>query len=171
MRRDTILLSSLTSMLVVGSMAMAGESETPGRKVLKAWGDFFSGGTWTTNSLGTQHQHKYRTVLNGNLIEGALLDGKVSSKLIVGVDPQTKKCKMWHFLSDDTVIQYRVTQQAKGKWLLEGKGNGPKGSSSYRSRVTRLDKNSTKEEMLEHVHNGEKQPLGTRVWKRKRERK
>ena len=94
-------------------------------------------------------------------------DGSRSSHVVLGIDPTTKKCTFWQFDNTGCVIHIHVTKAGNNVWLLEGTGSGPDGKCHYRSRVTLIDENHTREEVIEHLVNGEPQPKRTRNWTRK----
>ena len=136
---------------------------------LKNWADFLHGGVWRTTVNDQKHEHRYETVYDGRLQIGETVDAGVRAKLVVGIDPQSGNCRFWQFGSDGCVTIFDLKEMDHDTWILTGSGNGPKGKTRYRSRITRTGPNSTQEEMLEYVLNGTKQPTTVRIWNRTKE--
>ena len=158
-----IALALFAVSMVAAGTANAGTAED----VFESWSSVFSGGTWTTIVDSQPHEHSYRKVLGGRFLEIETKDGSRSSKVVLGIDPRTKKCTFWQFDNQGGVTRIHLTEMGDNSWLLEGTGSGPDGKSRYKSKVTLIDRNHTQEEMIEHIVNGESQPKQTRHWTRK----
>ena len=133
------------------------------------WAEFLQGGVWRTTVNGQKHEHRYETIYDGRLQIGETLDAGLRARIVVGVDSKIGTCCLWQFGSDGCVTTFKLNEIDHNTWVLTGSGNGPKGETRYRSRVTRTGPNSTKEEMLEYVLNGAKQPATDRTWRRTKE--
>ena len=153
--------------LVVSTIAAGTANAGTAEEVFDSWTSAFTGGTWTTTIDGQPHKHAYRKVLGGKFLELETKDGRRSSRVMLGIDPKTKKCTFWQFDDQGSVTKIELTTASGNVWLLEGTGSGPDGKSRYRSKVTLIDKNHTREEMIEHLVNGKAQPTQTRHWTRK----
>ena len=137
--------------------------------VFHNWSKFFQGGVWRTTINEQEHVHRYEMVSDGRFQFGETLDAGVRARIVIGVDPATGNCRIWQFGSDGCVTAFDLKQIDRDSWMLKGIGQGPKGNTSYRSKVTCTGPNSTREEMLEYVLNGVKQPTTVRTWNRTKE--
>jgi hypothetical protein len=60
-----------------------------------------------------------------------------------------------------------MSRVAEDTWTSEGQGMGPNGECAIKSKLTRIDENTLKEELEHFVINGKPMPTGTNIWKRK----
>ena len=77
---------------------------------------------------------------------------------MIGVDLETKECTWWFYNEDGSTGKNTFTQESDGVWLLQGSGKGTKGETRYRGKLTRVEENTIREEVIEFIANGEKQP-------------
>ena len=138
-------------------------------RTFQNWAKFFHGGVWRTTAGGRQHEHRYEKIYDDRLQVGETIDAGVRARLVIAVDPSDGNCRFWQFRSDGCVTIFKLQEVDGDTWDLTGTGNGPKGETKYRSRVTRTGPNSTKEELLEYVLNGVEQPTTVRNWRRSQE--
>jgi hypothetical protein len=85
---------------------------------------------------------------------------------MIGVDPQTKVCTWWFFNNDGGIGNDVLTQESGTVFLLEGTGTGPKGKIRYKGRITQVDKNTVKEEVLEFSIGDKDMGPQTAIWTR-----
>lgn len=142
----------------------ATSAEPTGTEVFNSLAKLLLGGTWTTTFAknGEQVAHTYSTVGN-KFLRNDMKGGPMPGMAVVGVDPSTKLCSWWGYLSDGNIVKMTVTQEKDGVWLLQSNDNS---STRYKGRVTRVDDDTIKEEALELLVSGEKQPVGFFTWKR-----
>ena len=167
---NTVLLSHTVAFcsLLAFSIADSHAAEAS-QAAFKSWSNFFHGGVWRTTIDEQHHEHRYEKIYDGQLQVGETVDAGLRSKIVVGLDPANEECRLWQFGSDGGVTVFSIKEMDPNTWVLTGKGNGPQGETRYRSKVTRIGPNSTKEEMLEYVLNGTKQPTTVRTWRRTKE--
>ena len=170
MTRSTIKFAQLLVLCALGSLS-ARDAHAAGNSLeaFHNWADFFHGGVWRAKVNGQEHEHRYERIYNGRLQIGETVDAGVRARIVIGIAPASGNCRLWQFGSDGCVTIFDLKQVDRDTWLLTGTGHGPKGKTRYRSKVTRTGPNSTREEMLEYVLNGTKQPTTVRNWQRAKE--
>ena len=168
MRRTSLIQRSKTAVAIalVLSMQSACLAEDNAVDAFRNWAGFFGGGVWRTKVEGSQHEHRYQKLNGGRFQSAVTIDNNRRAHLIGGVDPNSRRFRLWQFGADGSVTVIEVRQLETDSWMLNGRGAGPNGRSRYRSRVTRTGPDSTREEMLEYQVNGEAQPTSMRIWKR-----
>ncbi len=153
----------LSAGLVLAASMVVGQTDA--EKAFKAYTDFAVGGVWTTTDGGERVTAAYRKVANGKFVELTQKGGPLPFVCMIGVDLETKKCTWWFFNEDGGRGTDVLSQEAKGVFLLEGTGKGPKGDVRYKGRITQVDVNTVTEEVIEFVLGGKKQPTQTFTWK------
>ena len=129
------------------------------------------GGTWTADVDGKQFESKYESILDGKflLFTGKAADVFPGSVSIVGVDPATKQFTSWGVDGKGGVSIERTKLASEGVWTNEFSLIGPNRSESSKSRLTKIDQDTVKFEVLEWTQNGNPQPLGpASIYKRNR---
>ena len=153
------------ALVLTASLALG---QTDAEKAFKAYTDFAVGGVWTTTDGDRQLTVKYRKVANGKFVELTQKGGLVPFVCMIGVDPETKKCTWWFFHEDGSTGKDVMTQESDAVFVVDGKSTGEKGEIRYKGRITQVDEETVTEEVVEFVCYGEKQPVQTLTWKRKR---
>jgi hypothetical protein len=141
--RRQIMLSTavlLTASVVVG--------QADGEKAFKSYMDFAVGGTWTTTVDGERIESSYKRVVDSQFVQLTNKGVPLPFVAMIGVDPKTKNCTWWFFNNDGGIGKDVLIQEADKVWLLEGTGIGPKDRIRYRGRITQIDENTGKEEVL-----------------------
>lgn len=155
--------------LVVASSMVVGQAE--GEKAFKSYMDLAVGGTWITTADGQKFEDTYERILDGKFVRltSKAAGGFPASVSVLGVDPVTNKFTQWGFDADGGVSIGTTTLAADGTWVGEWHGKGPKGNGSSKSRLTRVDADTVKYEVLEQKLEGELKPFTTvTIWKRNR---
>ena len=137
-------------------------------KVFKSYMDLAVGGVWTTTIDGEQLEHTYRWVRGKKFVQLKGRGGILPYIAMIGIDPKTKKCTWWIYNEDGSMGIDSMTQEKEGVWLLEGPGTGQKGNIRYKGRISRLDKDTIEEEVIEFVAYGQVVGPSKHIWKRKR---
>ena len=158
-------MTSLCALVVTASAVVA---QADAEAAFKSYSDHAVGGTWVTTIDGETLEHSYRRTINDKFVELTLKGGFNAGIALIGVDPKTNKCVWWGFGNDGAVGLWVMSQESEGVWLLHGTALGPKGENRYKGRITAIDKDTSKEELLELVVEGEKQELQTNIWRRRR---
>lgn len=156
---------SVAGFLVAASVVVA---QADGEKTFNSYSDHAVGGTWVTTINGEVLEHSYRRVVNDKFVQLTLKGGFNAGICLIGVDLGTKQCAWWGFAENGAIGTWTMQQEGEGVWLLEGQAVGPKGENRYKGRITAVDRDTTKEELLELVIAGEKQELQSNIWKRNR---
>jgi hypothetical protein len=156
-------MTTLAGLLIAASV---GVGQADGEKTFKSFTDHIVGGTWVTTIDGERLEHSYRRIVNEKFVQLTLKGGFNAGIAVLGVDPETNKCKFWGFGEDGAVSNWTLSQEGKGVWYLTARAVGPNGEHKYKGRVTAVDADTTKEELLELVVEGEKQEPRTNIWKR-----
>lgn len=166
MRHKAVAMTTALIAVVFSTSSFAQQPD--GRAVFDSYAEFAVGGTWTTTIGDDKFEHTYEWVRGKKF---AQLDGKGGALPFVamfGVDPETEKCSWWFFNEDGSLGKNVMTQEKEGVWFLQGSTKGGKGETRYKGRITRVDDNTIEEESIEFIANGEKQPSGKFIWKRRR---
>ncbi len=145
--------------------------ESDGEEAFNAYADLAVGGTWTTTIDGVTYEDKYERIQDGNFV---MLTSKAvgqfpASVTILGVDPVSKKFTWWGFSADGTQSLGTSKQTKDGVWVGLLNSNGPQGAMNSRGRLTRVDSDTIKYEILEQSKDDAVPgfaPVST--WKRKR---
>ena len=156
------MLSS--AVLVMASIIGQADAEA----AYKSLSDFLVGGVWTTMAGDVKCEISYKPTLNGRFILGEYMHGNIPVTFLVGVDPATKKITWFGFDGDGDVVKWAMTPTSESTWTTEGKGMGPNGECAIKSKTTRVDADTIKEELEHFVINGKQMRIGTNIWKRKR---
>jgi hypothetical protein len=141
--------------------------QADGEKAFKAYAENAVGGVWTTTVDGKRLEHAYHWDASNRFLQ-LVAKGDISFVVTIGVDPETKQCTWWIFNGNGGVAKDVLTQEGEGVFLLEGSGVGPKGENYYRGKLTKVDSDTIEEEVSAFVFDGEKQKVGSFLWKRKR---
>lgn len=155
--------------LVMASSIVVGQSD--GEKAFKSYADLAVGGSWIATVDGQTFEDTYERILDGKFMrltsKGA--GGFPAGISILGIDPVTKKFTQWSFDADGGVAIGTSTLTADGAFLGEWHGKGPKGSGNNRSRLTTVDADTVRFEILEEKLEGGLKPFPkVTIWKRKR---
>jgi hypothetical protein len=145
--------------------------DAEGENAFKAYGELAAGGTWVAEVDGQRFEDTYEWILDKKFLR---LTSKASGDFsegvtVFGVDPKTGKFTSWGFNADGMVSRGTSKQVRDGVWVGPWGGIGPMGSVSSRAKVTRVDDNTVRYEILEQDIDGDV-PAFTKVsiWKRKR---
>lgn len=155
--------------LVMASSMLVGQAE--GEKAFKSQADFAVGGTWITTVDGQEFESTYERILDGQFMRltNKAAGGFPAAVSILGVDPVTKKFTQWGFDADGLVSIGTTTLAADGTWVGEWHGKGPKGTVTSKFRLTRVDADTAKYEVLEQKLEGDLKPFAkVTIWKRHR---
>ena len=153
-----------TALLLAASMVV-GQAE--GEKAFKSYVDFAVGGVWTCTIDGEELKHSYHMMDGGQFLQLQGKGGLVPYVAIIGVDPKSKQCTWWNFMEDGGVGQNKMTLESDGVWLLQGRGDGPKGQVRYKGRLTRVGKDEVREKIIVFRIGDDDQGTPTNVWRRK----
>jgi hypothetical protein len=144
--------------------------EADGEGAFKAFAELAVGGTWVAEIDGERFENTYEWFLDEQFLRlTAKAAGDFSESVeILGVDPKTGKFTSWRFSASGMVSMGTIRQIKDGVWVGLGGGKGPKGSVSSRDRVTKINDNTVRYEILEQNIDGDV-PEFTEVstWKRK----
>ena len=154
----------LSTTLLLASCMVVGQSQ--GEKAFKAYTDFAVGGTWVTTVDGGKIEACYTRIPDSPFVQLTQKGGPLPFVGMIGVDPQTKVCMWWFFNNDGGIGKDVLTQESDTVFLLEGTGLGPKGKVHYKGRITQVDKNTVKEEVLQFLIGDEDMGPQTAIWKR-----
>jgi hypothetical protein len=147
---------------------------TDGEEAFKAYADLAVGGTWTTTIDGVTYEDTYTRIQDGAFV---MLTSKPAGDFpasisILGVDPVTKKFTWWGFAADGTVSSGTSKQMRDGVWVGPFNGKGPKGEMTSRGRLTRVDENTIKYDILEEERDPDVPGFAkSSIWKRTGARK
>jgi hypothetical protein len=143
---------------------VVGQSE--GETAFKAYTDFAVGGTWVTTVDGVTIESRYTRIPDSPFVQITNTGGPLPCVGMIGLDPRTKACTWWFFNNDGGIGKDVLTQESDKVFLLEGTGSGPKGTIRYKGRITQVDKNTVKEEVLQFSIGDEDLGVLTAIWKR-----
>lgn len=145
--------------------------ESDGESAFNAYADLAVGGTWTTTIDGVTYEDSYERIQDGQFV---MLTSKPvgqfpASVTVLGVDPVTKKFTWWGFSADGTHSLGTSRQIKSGVWVGPFNSNGPKGEMTSRGKLTKVDKDTIKYEILEQTKDDGVPSFATfSTWKRKR---
>lgn len=140
--------------------------QTDGEGAFKAYTDFAIGGTWVATVDGAKIESCYTRIPDSRFVQLTNKGGPLPFVGMIGVDPQTKACTWWFFNHDGGIGKDVLTQESETVFLLEGTGIGPKGKIRYKGRITQVDKNTVKEEILQFSIGDVDKGAQTVTWKR-----
>ena len=88
---------------------------------------------------------------------------------ILGVDPKTNKFTLWRFSADGGLFTGTSELVSGNTRLNNWNGKGPEGSGEGKGRLTKVDANTIKFEVLERKVSGKVESLPeVTIWKRQR---
>ena len=154
----------LATMLLLTTCMAVGQSQ--GEKAFRAYTDFAVGGTWVATVEGVKIELCYTRIADSPFVQATCKGNPLPFVCMIGIDPETKACTFWFFNNDGGIGKDVLTQESDKVFLLEGSGVGPKGKVHYKGRITQVDKNTVKEEVLQFVIGDEDLGQRTVIWKR-----
>lgn len=154
----------LTTVLLLTTCTVVGQSQ--GEKAFRAYTDFAVGGTWVATVEGVKIELCYTRIADSPFVQATCKGNPLPFVCMIGIDPETKACTFWFFNNDGGIGKDVLTQESDKVFLLEGPGVGPKGKVHYKGRITQVDKNTVKEEVLQFVIGDEDLGQRTVIWKR-----
>lgn len=144
---------------------------TDGEEAFKAYAKLTVGGTWISEVDGVQFEDTYKPILDGRFLQlTSKPAGEFSANVtILGIDPVTKKFTWWGYHADGFVSIGTSRQVKEGVWVGPWNARGSEASISSRGRLTKVDDDTIKYEILERTIKGDlpEFPKVT-IWKRKR---
>lgn len=157
----------LTGLLLVNESSAFGQ--TPSEEVFRSYADFQVGGTWKATVGAHKLEHSYRWAVGRKFAQLDAKGGVLPLVAMFGVDPASGKCTWWFYYNDGSMGKGVMTQERDGVYILEGKSNGMNGENSFKVRMSRVDDNTMKEEIISFIVNGVKQPNTSFTWNRQKE--
>ena len=153
-----------TALLLAASMVV-GQS---GEDAFKSYTDFAISGVWTSTIGGVKSEARYKRTLDDKFVQLEMNHSGVAVTIMIGIDPVTKNCSWWGFDGNGGVVKWTMSRVSENVWAMEGKGMGSKGEYALKSKITRVDGDTTENEVEFFTINGEQQKPGTVTWTRKR---
>nr|MBC8870279.1 hypothetical protein [Planctomycetota bacterium] len=114
---------------------------------------------------GNKPEHTYTWTLNDRFLQLDRKGGENHGITLIGVDPATDTVTFWVFNERGGTGKAVLTGK-KGNWDFEGEWAGPKGRSIATCKLTRVDDNTLKANVLTYVKDGEAQEPREQVWTR-----
>ena len=145
--------------------------ESNGTEAFKAYAELVLGGTWVSIVDNLQFEDTYHWIIEDKFLG---LTSKATGEFpeaftIMGVDPITKKFTSWSFHADGSVGTWTSRQTKKGVWVGPWNATGPKGSVTSRGRLTKVNNDTIKYEVLDSSIEGDVPEFPpVTIWKRKR---
>lgn len=158
--------------LILSVSSLSGPTE--GEKAFQTYADLVAGFTWTTTIDGEVFEDKYELVLGGKYLKltSRSSGGFPAGVSYVGVDPATGECNWWGFNADGSVSKGTMSLAKDGEWEGDFLNNGPTGSVKSKYRLTRVDAETIKYEILEQEVTGQMETFAiVSEWKSKPEAK
>ncbi|MCS7469976.1 hypothetical protein NZK35_25275 [Stieleria sp. ICT_E10.1] len=151
----------------LGSPTVAQEktATADGQVAFQSLAELVIGGVWVRTD-DDQYEHSYRWGIDEKFICRTAKGGPLPDVATIGIDPESKQLTWWFFNQDGSLGKSISKLEKEGVWSFEQSSEGNTGDNSYKGLVTRVDQNTIKEEVLEWIVNGEKQEIGTLIWKR-----
>lgn len=176
----TILLGGGLA-LIPPRMAVSGGAQGDAKKVdadraqklFKDFGDFRVGGIWTSkDAKGKPMESRWEWILDKSFIRQHFMgnDGDVEfrAEAIYGLDPGTGQLIYWGFDNKGGIVKGVVGCDKADEWTHSESGQGKNGPSSYKAREVKLGADLTRWEEIENIYDGNKVPLHSSTWTRKK---
>jgi hypothetical protein len=150
--------------------AGVGKDLAAAEKAFRAWGDRLVGGVWSgTSPAGNKVEERWEWILEKSFLKLTWKSGKDAGISLAGIDPATGKLACWEFDDKGRVWRGTVEIEKPGVWVWSSTGQGRSGRpSSWKGRATLVSEDEIREELLESVEDGKKQPTGKAVLRRKK---